>query len=52
MGGLRKDFQMIDSDTLATRGFVVVPGLIDPAECRALAGLWPEKPRFRSHPHI
>lgn len=40
---------MIDSDTLATRGFAVVPGLIDPAECRALAGLWPEKPRFRSH---
>ena len=40
---------MIDSDTLASRGFVVAPGLIDPAECRALAGLWPEKPRFRSH---
>ena len=40
---------MIDSDTLASRGFVVAPGLIDPAECRALAALWPEKPRFRSH---
>lgn len=40
---------MIDSDTLASRGFVVAPGLIGPAECRALAGLWPEKPRFRSH---
>lgn len=40
---------MIDSDTLASRGFVVAPGLIDPAECRNLAGLWPEKPRFRSH---
>ena len=40
---------MIDSDTLASRGFVVAPGLIDPAECRTLAGLWPEKPRFRSH---
>jgi hypothetical protein len=49
VGGLRKDFQMIDSDTLASRGFVVAPGLIDPAECRALAALWPEKPRFRSH---
>lgn len=49
MGGLRKDIQMIDSDTLAARGFVVAPGLIDPAECRALAALWPEKPRFRSH---
>ena len=40
---------MIDSDTLAARGFVVAPGLIGPAECRALAGLWPEKARFRSH---
>jgi uncharacterized protein len=49
VGGLRKDIQMIDSDTLASRGFVVAPGLIGPAECRALASLWPEKPRFRSH---
>ena len=49
MGGLRKDIQMIDSDTLASRGFVVAPGLIGPAECRALASLWPEKPNFRSH---
>lgn len=49
MGGQRKDIQMIDSDTLASRGFVVAPGLIGPAECRALATLWPEKPRFRSH---
>jgi len=40
---------MLDSDTLASRGFVVAPGLIDPGECRALAALWPEKPRFRSH---
>jgi hypothetical protein len=40
---------MIDSDTLATRGFVVAPGLLGPGECRALAALWPEKPRFRSH---
>lgn len=40
---------MLDSDTLASRGFVVAPGLIDPAECRALAALWPEKQRFRSH---
>lgn len=39
---------MIDSETLAGRGFVVVPGLIGPAECRALASLWPEKARFRS----
>lgn len=49
MGGLRKDIQMIDSDTLASRGFVVAPSLIDPDECRALAKLWPEKPIFRSH---
>jgi uncharacterized protein len=49
VGAVRKDIQMIDSDTLASRGFVVAPGLIDPAECRNLAGLWPEKPRFRSH---
>jgi len=49
VGGVRKDIQMLDSDTLASRGFVVAPGLIDPAECRALAALWPEKPRFRSH---
>jgi hypothetical protein len=49
VGGLRKDIQMIDSDTLASRGFVVAPGLIGPAECRELAALWPEKPRFRSH---
>jgi len=40
---------MFDSDTLAQRGFVVAPGLIDPAECRALAALWPEQARFRSH---
>jgi len=40
---------MIDSDTLASRGFVVAPGLIDPLECRTLAGLWPENARFRSH---
>jgi hypothetical protein len=49
VGGRRKDIQMIDSDTLASRGFVVARGLLDPADCRALAGLWPEKPRFRSH---
>ena len=49
MGGLRKDIQMIDSDTLASRGSVVAPGLLGPAECRALAALWPERPRFRSH---
>jgi len=40
---------MIDTETLANRGFTVTPGLIGPAECRALAALWPDKARFRSH---
>ena len=40
---------MIDSDTLVNRGFTVAPGLIGPADCRALAALWPDKARFRSH---
>src|SRR5947209_3203467 len=38
-----------DSDTLAQRGFTVARGLIGPEECRALAALWPDKARFRSH---
>jgi len=40
---------MIDSETLASRGFVVAPGLVGPAQCRALAALWPDQARFRSH---
>ena len=40
---------MIDTDSLANRGFIVAPGLIGPAECRALAALWPEQARFRKH---
>jgi hypothetical protein len=40
---------MFDSDTLAQRGFAVAAGLIEPEECRALAALWPDKSRFRSH---
>jgi hypothetical protein len=39
----------LDTDSLARRGFAVAKGLIDPAECRALAGLWPEKAAFRKH---
>ncbi|MFZ5783137.1 MAG: 2OG-Fe(II) oxygenase [Pseudomonadota bacterium] len=39
---------MIDSITLAERGHVVVPRLIAPADCRALADLWAEESRFRS----
>jgi hypothetical protein len=39
----------LDIDLLGQRGFAVVRGLIDPAECRALAALWPEKSAFRKH---
>ena len=41
--------QTIDTESLALRGFAVVPGLIGPDECRFLAALWPEKANFRSH---
>ena len=40
---------MIDTETLANRGFAVAPGLIGPDQCRALVALWPDKARFRSH---
>ena len=43
------DIQTIDQDTLATRGFTVVPGLIGPDQCQALAALWPDQARFRKH---
>jgi len=39
---------MIDTDSLATRGFAVIPGLIDPEQCRDLAALWPDGANFRS----
>ncbi|MBS0547974.1 MAG: 2OG-Fe(II) oxygenase [Proteobacteria bacterium] len=39
----------LDTDLLAGRGFCVAKGLIDPAECQALAALWPEKSAFRKH---
>ncbi len=39
---------MIDTESLALRGFAVVPGLIEPDECLSLAGLWPDQARFRS----
>jgi len=39
----------LDTDLLAGRGFAVAKGLIDPADCRALAALWPEKSAFRKH---
>jgi len=38
---------MIDSEALVNRGFVVVPRLIEPGECAALAGLWPDPAPFR-----
>ena len=40
---------MIDTESLAKRGHTVAPGLIGPQQCRALAALWPDKARFRSH---
>ncbi|MSP74922.1 MAG: proline hydroxylase [Rhodospirillaceae bacterium] len=39
---------MINTETLATRGFAVVPGLIEPDQCRILAAFWPEETNFRS----
>ena len=39
---------MIDSESLALRGFAVIPGLIGPDECQSLAAFWPEQARFRS----
>ena len=39
----------IDHETLSNRGFTVARGLVGPEECRALAALWPDKARFRSH---
>ncbi len=38
---------MIDSTSLASRGFAVAPGLISPDECEALAALWADESRFR-----
>jgi len=40
---------MIDSVTLADRGYVVAPRLIEPDMCRSLAQTWPDQARFRSH---
>lgn len=39
---------MIDSESLALRGFAVIPSLIDPEQCRDLAALWPDGANFRS----
>ena len=40
---------MIDQDALDARGFAIVRNLVGPADCRALAALWPERERFRKH---
>lgn len=39
----------IDAESLALRGFAVIPGLIPPEECPALTALWPDNTNFRSH---
>ena len=40
---------MFDSEILAERGFCIAPRLLDPAACAAIASLWSEPARFRSH---
>ncbi len=40
---------MIDTTTLAERGYVVAPRLIEPEMCRSLARTWPDQACFRSH---
>lgn len=39
----------IDHETLADRGFTVVPDLIGASECRALSALWASQASFRKH---
>src|SRR5215471_17588485 len=39
----------IDSQSLAGRGFTVAGSLLNAGQCRAVADLWPDKARFRSH---
>jgi hypothetical protein len=40
---------IIDSQCLADRGYTVVKGLLNGAQCAALRALWSEKEPFRSH---
>lgn len=42
------DRHTIDIESLALRGFTVIPGLIGPGQCRTLAALWPDATNFRS----
>jgi hypothetical protein len=39
----------LDSQSLAGRGFTVAGSLLNAAQCRAVADLWQDKARFRSH---
>jgi hypothetical protein len=39
----------MDSQSLADRGFAVAASLLNASQCRAVAALWPDKARFRSH---
>jgi hypothetical protein len=39
----------MDSQSLASRGFTVASELLNASQCRAVAALWPDKARFRSH---
>jgi hypothetical protein len=39
-------------DALDKDGFAVVPKLLDPAECRAIAALYPDDKNFRSQVHM
>ena len=38
---------MVDAASLDARGYAVVGGLLDKAECRALAALWADESAFR-----
>jgi len=42
------DRHTIDTESLALRGFAVIPGLIGPEQCRTLVALWPAAANFRS----
>jgi uncharacterized protein len=39
-------------DSLDARGFAILPQLLSEDQCRALAALYPEDSRFRSHIHM
>jgi hypothetical protein len=45
------DWQTLAGD-LDNYGCAVLPKLLSPVECRAIAGLYPEESHFRSHVHM